>query len=144
MKPLRGEQKNILVPLLLEDVEIPLAFSRIEAAKLIDWSGEEDNPELKVLMNAVAQTLGQEKMYPEVDQPDEILELIDEQQEKKKDELARSRISSIAMIAGGAVISLVCLYYFLVYRDHISQVIEPEWLHYLVLIVLGLSVKLFC
>lgn len=136
-----GEQKNILVPLLLEDVKIPLAFSRIEAAKLIDWSGEEDNPELKVLMNAVAQTLGQEKIYPEVDQPDEILELIDEQQEKKKDELARSRISSIAMIAGGTVISLVCLYYFLAYRDHISTSVN-QWLHYLVLIVLGLSVSI--
>lgn len=46
-------QRNILVPLLLEDVKIPLAFRRIEAARLIGWSGEPDHPELTILFNAV-------------------------------------------------------------------------------------------
>ncbi|HRQ49525.1 MAG TPA: toll/interleukin-1 receptor domain-containing protein [Agriterribacter sp.] len=47
-------QRNILAPVLLEDVTIPLAFRRIEAARLTGWKGETDNPELAILFSAVA------------------------------------------------------------------------------------------
>lgn len=47
-------QRNILAPVLLEEVTIPLAFRRIEAARLINWTGEKDHPELAILFNAVA------------------------------------------------------------------------------------------
>lgn len=46
-------QRNILAPVLLEDVKIPLAFRRIEAAQLTNWKGETDHPELEILFNAV-------------------------------------------------------------------------------------------
>ena len=46
-------QRNILAPALLENVKIPLAFRRIEAAQLTDWNGEPDHPELAILFNAV-------------------------------------------------------------------------------------------
>lgn len=47
-------QRNILAPVLLEDVKIPLAFRRIEAAQLTGWKGEPDHPELEILFSAVA------------------------------------------------------------------------------------------
>ncbi len=34
-----GATRGILVPVLIEDVRIPLAFRRIQAAYLIDWDG---------------------------------------------------------------------------------------------------------
>ena len=46
-------QRNILAPVLLEDVKIPLAFRRIEAAQLTTWKGETDHPELEILFSAV-------------------------------------------------------------------------------------------
>jgi hypothetical protein len=46
-------QRNILAPVLLEDVKIPLAFRRIEAAQLNTWKGETDHPELEILFSAV-------------------------------------------------------------------------------------------
>ena len=36
----RGKKRKILVPALLEDVDIPLGFGRIEAADLREWDGE--------------------------------------------------------------------------------------------------------
>ena len=47
-------QRNILAPALLENIKIPLAFRRIEAAQLTDWNGEPDHPELAILFSAVA------------------------------------------------------------------------------------------
>ncbi|HRO47937.1 toll/interleukin-1 receptor domain-containing protein [Agriterribacter sp.] len=47
-------QRNILAPVLLEDITIPLAFRRIEAARLTGWNGERDHPELEILFSAVA------------------------------------------------------------------------------------------
>ncbi|RYF84067.1 MAG: toll/interleukin-1 receptor domain-containing protein [Chitinophagaceae bacterium] len=46
-------QRGVLVPLMLEDVTIPLAFRRIEAAMLTDWKGEEDHPELAILYQSI-------------------------------------------------------------------------------------------
>ena len=46
-------QRNILAPVLLEDVKIPLAFRRIEAAQLTTWKGERNHPELEILFSAV-------------------------------------------------------------------------------------------
>src|SRR5215211_8193119 len=34
-----GADRQILVPVLIDDVKIPLAFRRIQAAKLIGWQG---------------------------------------------------------------------------------------------------------
>jgi adenylate cyclase len=36
-----GAQRNILVPILIDDVEIPLAFRRIQAKSLVEWNGDE-------------------------------------------------------------------------------------------------------
>lgn len=50
-------QKARLVPVMLEEVKIPLAFRRIEAARLIGWNGEDNHPELSILLTAVSSIL---------------------------------------------------------------------------------------
>lgn len=51
--------KGKLVPVLLENVAIPLAFKRTEAALLTDWDGEADHPELEKLFASISQILAQ-------------------------------------------------------------------------------------
>ena len=49
-----GDSRGILIPVLIDNVDIPLAFKRIEAAQLVDWDGNSNHPELDNLMDAVA------------------------------------------------------------------------------------------
>ena len=52
-------QRKILVPVMLDEVKIPLAFRRVEAARLLNWNGDPNHPELTVLLNAVSGILNQ-------------------------------------------------------------------------------------
>lgn len=49
--------RDIFVPVLIEDVEIPLGFKRIEAAKLIDWNNDISDSEYIILFDAISKLL---------------------------------------------------------------------------------------
>jgi len=52
-----GASRNILVPVLIEDIKIPLQFRRIQTAYLTDWNGEPTHPELCKLFRAILSIL---------------------------------------------------------------------------------------
>ena len=52
-----GRKRNILVPVVIEDVNIPLEFRLIESARLIDWQGTLPDPEFDRLLRAIASTI---------------------------------------------------------------------------------------
>ncbi|MEJ0105082.1 MAG: hypothetical protein WDO19_22130 [Bacteroidota bacterium] len=52
-------RENKLVPVVLEKLTLPLAFSRIESAMLVDWDGEPDHPELEILYNSIGNILNE-------------------------------------------------------------------------------------
>jgi len=53
-----GLDKDILVPVLLDDIELPFAFRRTQAAKLIGWTQKEQtNGDLDRLLEGIRQTL---------------------------------------------------------------------------------------
>lgn len=52
-----AKRRGILVPALLDDVVIPLAFSRIHAANLVEWNGVFPNAEFDELARAVTAVL---------------------------------------------------------------------------------------
>jgi TIR domain-containing protein/stage II sporulation SpoE-like protein/NACHT domain-containing protein len=52
-----GRKRSVLVPVLLDDVELPFGFRTIETARLIDWSGD-DHPELQLLFESIASHAG--------------------------------------------------------------------------------------
>ena len=54
-----GFQRRILVPILIDDVRIPLGFRRIQAARLVNWRGKLPDPEFDMLLKSVRQILGQ-------------------------------------------------------------------------------------
>jgi hypothetical protein len=53
-----GRDRNILVPVLIDDVAIPFGFRRIQAAALLDWEGEEHASMFRKLVSDIASVLG--------------------------------------------------------------------------------------
>jgi TIR domain len=53
-----GVARGILVPALIDKVQIPLEFKRIEAADLSDWHGDSSHSEFDQLLKTVATILG--------------------------------------------------------------------------------------
>ncbi len=41
-----GKEREILVPILIDDIALPLAFRLVQAASLVGWNGEENHPAL--------------------------------------------------------------------------------------------------
>jgi hypothetical protein len=56
-----GVRRNILVPALIDDVEIPLGFRRFQAASLIDWNRQISRTEFKELVDAIDSILSSPK-----------------------------------------------------------------------------------
>ena len=54
-----AKKLGILVPVLLEDVDPPLGFRGLEAARLTGWTGQPDHPELALLRTAIAGRIGE-------------------------------------------------------------------------------------
>jgi len=53
-----GAQRQILVPILIDDVEIPFEFRRIHAAHLEDFQGALPNPQFDLLLNSISEKVG--------------------------------------------------------------------------------------
>lgn len=51
-------KRRILLPVLIDDVKIPIGFKRIQAARLVDWRGTLPNPEFDLLLKSVAEIVG--------------------------------------------------------------------------------------
>jgi len=68
-----GDSRGILIPVLIEEVKPPLAFRRIEAAKLIDWDGSLSDDEFELLLGSLERILGASTgvQASEIEQPDE-------------------------------------------------------------------------
>lgn len=49
-----GAEREILVPILIDDVRPPLAFRRIQTANLIDWQGELPHQEFDKLVESIS------------------------------------------------------------------------------------------
>jgi hypothetical protein len=52
-----GESRGVLIPVVIDNVKIPLAFRLIETAQLADWDGVSDHQELDVLLDALARLM---------------------------------------------------------------------------------------
>jgi len=53
-----GVDRQILVPILIEDVKIPLAFKRLHAASLINWDGDTTSLEFGKLIEDISSIIG--------------------------------------------------------------------------------------
>lgn len=53
-----GKRRNVLLPLLIDDVEIPYGFRQIEAARLVGWRGDVKHPEWQNVLSSVTHFVG--------------------------------------------------------------------------------------
>ena len=67
----KGKERRILFPALLDDVEIPLAFSLTQAANLVGWDGSESHTELNHLEEDLSNILGPPVLNTEKTAPPE-------------------------------------------------------------------------
>ena len=56
-----GVRRRILVPVLIDDVRLPLEFRRIQAAHLLDWHDTEPHQEFDKVVQAVTHLVGSRK-----------------------------------------------------------------------------------
>lgn len=54
----RGRKRNILIPVLLDNVDPPLGFGAIQAADLVNWDPAQSSPEFEKLIADIAVILG--------------------------------------------------------------------------------------
>lgn len=52
-----GADREVLVPILIDEVKIPLAFRRLEAANLIEWTGDKTDPAFLRLISDISNVL---------------------------------------------------------------------------------------
>lgn len=53
-----GAEREILVPVTIEDVKVPLIFRQFQTARLTDWHGSTQDPEFEKLVKGIENTLG--------------------------------------------------------------------------------------
>lgn len=53
-----GARRKILVPVLIDDVRVPLEFRRVQAANLTTWASSPDHPEIASLFNSIESLVG--------------------------------------------------------------------------------------
>jgi len=140
-------QKGILVPVILEKLELPLAFKRIESALLIDWNGEQDHPELEILFSSITNIIGHTK---EAGDPSKVKnestksistpERTFASGKNKEVPAQQTSVSGYSIIGGiGFVISLSLVYYYLQFvQGKVTDVVDQR-MFYLILILFGIS-----
>ena len=73
-----GARRGILIPVLIEDVQIPLEFRRVQAADLMNWETEKGHPGFLSLQNAISEVAGppteRDKSVPDTKLPESNLE----------------------------------------------------------------------
>ncbi len=102
-----ADREGKLIPVILEDVKIPLAFERIEYAKLINWNGEEDHPELEILFSSINNVIKK--------QPGTGINIDNNKGEKNNKERNDFKTGSTVkyVLTGVVIIALLLLAYFL-------------------------------
>jgi hypothetical protein len=53
-----GKSRAILVPVLIDNVSIPMEFRRLQTAALYDWDGEVSHPQVERLLSGIKDILG--------------------------------------------------------------------------------------
>ena len=130
-------QLGKLVPVLLEDVQIPLAYKRTEAAILTDWQGEEDHPELLNLYSAVDTTIKDQKAKKALDSTTPS-KPVDKERKHIPWVIPTSLKTNIIIAISGFIISILAIYYYLQMQEKLSDQLDQR-IYYLILVVFGIA-----
>jgi hypothetical protein len=131
------------VPVVIEQVDLPLAFKRIESAMMIGWHGEPDHPELDMLYRAIENKIHPTKTPP-ISSP--VIKPKTENRSKSLEETNRSSdstprpLSTYAVIAGvGLLASMGLLYYYLHQVPEKTSEKASQQVFYIILVLFGIA-----
>ncbi len=79
-----GAKRSVLVPVLVDDVMVPLEFRRIQAANLTDWKGESSHSGFALLLESISETIASQSKKFENEQVPKKPKLDLEQTQKVK------------------------------------------------------------
>ena len=141
---LDAAQRHVLVPIVLEAVNIPLAFKRIESALLIGWNGMDHHPELELLFKAVGDIVVRKKDAT----VDEEKTAIKSQELQARDKGLFKRfidkyptgLYGITAIIG-LVVSISLAYYYLQYIRGKENDAADQGSFYFILVLFGIAVS---
>jgi TIR domain-containing protein len=134
-------RRKILVPVLIEDVKIPLEFRRLQAADLSHWHGEKAHEELQKFFASIETNVGQGTLvtvHPEtpapappqrpIAQPEPLAVPKPEPKPVALSEPAPPRSKSKAMLAGAAGIAalVVIAVGYTAYNERVKRVAMEE------------------
>ncbi len=106
-----GAARNILIPVLIEAVQVPLAFRRIQAADLVGWRGGEADEAFERLVTDLRQLLGPPPVPSEADSSAaaESEPQVGVHEPAKLGQLSPRRIAVLALVVVAVIAGLVTL-----------------------------------
>lgn len=128
-------KRKKLVPVVLEQLTLPLEFRRIESALLIDWNGIDDNIELNILYQSIQSILQRDPASIKIDN-----KIADANLKPATSSKKQIRLYAIIAIAG-FIVSALLAYYYLHYRQPDASDENRGLIVYLLLIVFGIAVS---
>jgi hypothetical protein len=139
-------RRGVLVPVVLEPVAIPLAFKRIESAMLIGWKGEEDHPELELLINSITSIIKRKHDQPDEEENGNKKIKAEYSQNKnskpfhQQPDIANKPKSVYGIITvTGLLISMLLLSYYLKYIQGKVTEEEDQRIFYVILLLFGIA-----
>lgn len=119
----RAVRRKCLIPALIEEVQPPFGFERIEAANLVGWQEDISHPEFQLLKHAVADHVrGTTEKVPDQSVPERKAE---DKKPVDPDRKNRKTILFISIIIFiGIVIAMVVL--FIIPRDPPEEAVDPR------------------
>ena len=139
---LEAAQKGILVPIVLEKVDLPLAFKRIESAMLVGWDGVQQDPELDILFHSIQNIISHKNdpVTPRISTTTDIPLQIPDPGTKDKEHANTVPVTRYTIVAViGFIVSLLLVYYYLQFiQGKVSDAVDQR-MFYLILVLFGIS-----
>lgn len=110
-----GKERNILVPVRIEDVEIPLAFKRRQTANLINWNKKQTDPLFKSLVEdirlVILEAKEKKRQKEEVDAQQQKGSLIEEPIKINEDlQPKKTKYKFLLLMVGGLAILIIFIW----------------------------------
>ena len=121
-----ARRRGILVPALLDDIPIPLAFKRIQAASLIGWDGDPAASEFFELASAISAVLSKQETPGTIAAASQA----NAPRPKTADYFARRRFDSKSMVRNGVLaIGIAGLAWYAVTKQPAPVTANPDPIH---------------
>jgi hypothetical protein len=126
-----GADRQVLLPVMIDDVKIPLAFRQIQTVRLIDWQGSTQDAEFVKLVNDISVLTGKDSTLPPTTvstvepDPSPIKETAKEAAKEAAKEKGPFKVSKGLILAGVAAAALLIVLFVWNYQKSTTGTVNP-------------------